>query len=441
MENCIRFKSEKSCDPYPTSIRLIVWVQIISYYKLDNQDIVNSFVEQYVSLGSSIEFELDGNHILENYIALYISANFLGLKDDIFYYEKKLNSCVSTQFDCNGLHYERSFAYHFAILERLIIVQHISKGELGEKLVSIFSKSLNILSKVCNSDGVPLFHDASHDMYSNVLYLKKILSRYDLDSSVDLENESNYLLLSHKKNRFILDIGEVSPTFQPAHYHCSMTSYTVDIDNVPLIVDTGVHGYYEDKYRRLHSRKTSSHNVLSVGGAEQSNIWSVFRLGKSAKVISKDSSRQDSVQIIRINYLSFPRLGWVKCSRIVIFSLDFFGLIVVDLVENCKHKAASNVVLSPSCSIAKSKNIFEISSDGKNYSFYSANIVDVVKHEVYKKMGVINHTSKLIVSNSMDSESVDVCIGYAIFDSKYDFKYKIENNIISISNGISVGLI
>jgi hypothetical protein len=441
LENWVNFKSEKSCKPYPTSIRLIVWVQIISYYGLNSKKIISSFVEQYISLSSNIEFELDGNHILENYMSLYISANFLGLKNDILYYGKKLDSCVSAQFDCNGLHYERSFAYHFAILERLVVVQHMAEGSLDESLISIFSKSLNILNTVSNFEGVPLFHDSSHDMYSNVPYLKKILNNYDFNDSVDLKNKSNYLVLNHNKVRFILDMGDPSPKFQPAHYHCSMTSYTVDINNIPLIVDTGVYGYYEDKYRRLHSRRTSSHNVFSLNGAEQSNIWSIFRLGKSAKIISREVTRKKSFKIIRVNYLSFPSLGLVECSRVIILSLDFFGMIVVDLAKNCKYDAASYIVLNPSCFVTKEEGAFEVLNNGKCYRIYSPSMVKVVNHEVYKEMGVIEQTSKLIFSESVDNSAINSCVSYSVFDKEHSLLYKIKNNKISISNGVSVKLI
>ena len=56
-------------------------------------------------------------------------------------------------------------------------------------------------------------------------------------------------------------------------------------------------------------------------------------------------------------------------------------------------------------------------------------------------MGVVDYTSKLIVSNSVDSETADSCISYAIFDNRHDFKYRVENNVVSISNGVFVNLI
>jgi hypothetical protein len=435
------YKAKVSCRPYPTSLRLFIWVQFLAYYKIEDNSIIESLIEQYIDLKSSIEYELDGNHVLENYIALYLVASFLKLEDDFNYYSKKLLTEITRQFDINGLHYERSFAYHFSIVERLIVLCEISTGELNARLRIILSQSFEILKQVSNNEGLPLFHDASHDMYREMSHLESLLKAYASVSKVELLVESKYLVIDNKNVKFIMDVGRATPSYQPAHYHCSMTSYIVNINDNPLIIDTGVYGYYEDERRRLHSRKTSSHNILGLRNEEQSNIWSVFRLGKSALIKSSEVTRSQSCNVITIKYLAFPSLGWVECKRVVILSLNFFGIIVADLAGKYQNDMVSHVVIDPSFQVTEKNRSFFISSQEQKYQVTSTNSVEVVDHEVYKKMGNILQTSKIIFSNMQKNKLNNSCVSYSIFDEKYDFSFDISENKIIVSNGLEVNLV
>lgn len=435
------YKAKVSCRPYPTSLRLFIWVQFLAYYKIEDNSIIESLIEQYIDLKSSIEYELDGNHVLENYMALYLVSSFLKIESDINYYSKKLLTEITCQFDINGLHYERSFAYHFSIVERLIVLCEMSTGELNARLRIILSQSFEILKQVSNNEGLPLFHDASHDMYRDMNYLERLLKNYALGSKIDLLAESKYLVIDDKNIKFIMDVGRATPSYQPAHYHCSMTSFIVNVDNKPLIIDTGVYGYYENERKRFLSRKTSSHNILGLRDAEQSNIWSVFRLGKSAFIKRSEVTRSHSCNIITIKYLAFPSLGWVECKRVVILSSNFFGIIVVDLAGKYQSDMVSHVVIDPGFKVSEKNRSFFISSQEQKYQVTSTNSVEVVDHEVYKKMGKIQQTSKITFSNTQKNNMNSSCVSYSIFDEKYDFSFNISENKIIVSNGLVVNLV
>jgi hypothetical protein len=437
----IKNKSKVSSKPYPTSLRLLTWTQILVYYKIDNEIIIDSLVEQYVDLKSSIEFELDGNHVLENYISLYLVASFLKLDDDLYYYSEKLSSEVSRQFDMNGFHYERSFAYHFSIIERLFVISEISSGELQMKLRMILNKSYQILMQFCNPEGLPLFHDASHDMYRDKSYLECLLKKYSKGANIDFSIESNYLTLRNNVARLIIDVGDVVPAYQPAHYHCSMTSYTLSVNNKPFIIDTGVHGYYEDKQKRLHSRKTSSHNVLGIDNAEQSNIWSIFRLGKSAFIQTKEIIQSHSCEVVTIKYTAFPSLGWIECTRVIIFSLEFFGVIVADIAPSFQGKMNSHVVIDPLFDIIETNSSILIIDDEQKYKVNSPNFTKLISHDIFKKMGQTEQTSKITFSNSKNDNANNFCTSYSIVGEEVDFVFNISENQIIVSNGLIVDLV
>jgi hypothetical protein len=434
-------KSKVSCRSYPTSMRLVTWVQILCYYKISEDHIIDSFLEQYLNLKSSIEFELDGNHILENYIALYLVSSFLKLDNDVKYFGQKLSLEISYQFDINGLHYERSFAYHFAIVERLIVLSEVATGELLLKLRKILFQSYVILKQISNDEGLPLFHDASHDMYRDRAYLESLLKKYSSDLKINLLDESNYLIIEDHGIKFIMDVGTAEPIFQPAHYHCSLGSYIINVDSKPLIIDTGVYGYYENKFKRFHSRRTSSHNILSIKDSEQSNIWSIFRLGKSAFIKSREVKKTDLCYIVKIKYLGFPSLGWVECSRSIIFLLNTFGVIIVDTAIGYQNEMSSHMIIEPSFNVVEKNATFLISDKAHTYHIFSPDSIKVINHEIYKEMGKIEQSSKFIFSNNKKDNLNNSYVSYSVFDKNEDVSYSISENQISISNGLVVDLI
>jgi len=74
------------------------------------------------------------------------------------------------------------------------------------------------------------------------------------------------------------------PDYQPGHAHCDTLSYELVLDGRRIVIDTGVHDY-EPGARRYRSRSTASHNTVMVDGAEQSEIWGVFRVARRARAI------------------------------------------------------------------------------------------------------------------------------------------------------------
>mgnify|MGYP001118904895 CR=1 FL=1 len=48
-----------------------------------------------------------------------------------------------------------------------------------------------------------------------------------------------------------------------------------------FLTDTGVYHYRESAERR-YSRSTEAHNTIEIDGAEQSEVWKSFRVGRRA---------------------------------------------------------------------------------------------------------------------------------------------------------------
>ena len=87
----------------------------------------------------------------------------------------------------------------------------------------------------------------------------------------------------------VLDIGNITASYQPGHSHADTFNYELRIDGQPVIVDTGISTYNKDA-RRQYERSTAAHNTVVVGGQDSSRVWGGFRMGRRAKVtIEKDS--------------------------------------------------------------------------------------------------------------------------------------------------------
>ena len=81
----------------------------------------------------------------------------------------------------------------------------------------------------------------------------------------------------------VVDVGNITATYQPGHSHADTFNYELRIDCRPFVVDTGI-STYNKTARRQYERSTSAHNTVTVGNKDSSEVWGGFRMGKRAKV-------------------------------------------------------------------------------------------------------------------------------------------------------------
>jgi len=95
---------------------------------------------------------------------------------------------------------------------------------------------------------------------------------------------SGYIRLEAKDTVAIMDVGPIGPAYQPGHGHCDLLSLEVSHGNRQVITNSGV-STYEPGPLRLAERGTAAHNTVRVDNAEQSEIWSSFRVARRANVL------------------------------------------------------------------------------------------------------------------------------------------------------------
>jgi hypothetical protein len=286
-------------DSYPISLRNIFWIRFITKYSIQDSRIDAFLYATYKILVQNLEYNLLGNHLLENALSLLFGASYF--RDVVLYKKayKLLKSELTEQILSDGAHFELSPMYHQIILYRLLdsinLIQnnHIF-NEQGKLLAFLMEKSLSMLrwlNAITFSNGeVPFFNDAAPGITPSTKQLNqyaidlKIIAQEEIDRQNPVKlSESGYRCFKNNFYECIIDVGQIGPTYQPGHAHADTFNFVLNVYNVPVIVDTGI-STYNQGMTRLQERGTAAHNTVTVLGGNSSEVWSSFRVARCANV-------------------------------------------------------------------------------------------------------------------------------------------------------------
>ena len=292
------YKSENIVwDPYPVSMRLVNLIKWFSknFNKFDKKTKIYflKLIKQHdLYLRRNIEFHLDGNHLLENYISLLISSIFCNKEDLLESDFNNLNNEIKNQFLVDNFHYERSIMYHNILVEKLLNIIAIGQNKkrsskFDNKLINLYNSISKMLIVTNNflypTYSYPSFNDVVRYGDNRVIDIIKYSQNLKFNSIKKHKNinfeASGYLKFELKNSIFIYDYGDIAPKHIPGHGHCDCFSFEFFHNNIPIIVNTGT-STYEYGDRRFKERSTSAHNTISFGGNEQDEIWSRFRVAR-----------------------------------------------------------------------------------------------------------------------------------------------------------------
>lgn len=291
-------------NSYCVSIRMMNYIKVACILKNDfshkEQVFLDNIINQHSSyLTKNLEYDIQGNHLLENYLSLLYSFVFLNKKKDFDKYFLKTIKILDKQILEDGAHYELSSMYHSIIFSRLLEIIDFSRSnnfihptELY-KLKIIVSKMLNWLFQIQYQNTIPLLNDSFSSMtfdYSYMSNLYKSVFGHDLeiDKSQSL-SDSGYRKFNFYKYDALIKIGEIGATEVPGHAHADSFNTLVYDNKGPVFIDPGV-STYNNNLTRQNERSSSYHNNVTYHFKNSSEIWSSFRVGKqcSVDIISDD---------------------------------------------------------------------------------------------------------------------------------------------------------
>ncbi len=290
-------------EPYPSSLRLVNAIYaMLQYPHLITDKYLTNIRKDYSNISAKIEYQLDGNHLLENYIALCAYEIIHNLDTHFL----KLMKEIKIQFSTDYFHFERSPMYQSILIERLILLSAIMKvanHHAYSDLKEFLEKALNALNFFENSENnLHHFNDSNSVGCLNVLSLQLNFQRI-FDSSLSFKNLNNvcgfYKLLPNECMELIVDGGEILADYIPGHSHDAVGTFSLERNGEPFIVNNQV-STYENGEQRYLERSARFHNTVDLS-IPLNDVWSSFRVAGRAQVSTTQLKSTVRIKSVRKN--------------------------------------------------------------------------------------------------------------------------------------------
>lgn len=294
-------------NSYALSVRVVVWLQEWARGRLRADPelepvLWRSVVAQLRFLERNLELDIGGNHLIRNVRALLWAGAFFGGAEAHGWRRRGrelLRRELGRQILPDGLHYERSPAYHLQVFGDLLECHAASDQADRVEQLPVLRRMAQALVDITHPDGdVSLFNDGALDMAHPPATCLQAFEQLTGDRvaarmSLALSTAGYYGHRSNAGALVLLDCGEVGPPELPAHSHADILSFEWSLSGRRVIVDHGVFEYNAGHWR-AYSRGTRAHNTVTVGEADQCELWLAFRMGRrAAPVVHSYQPRAD----------------------------------------------------------------------------------------------------------------------------------------------------
>lgn len=277
-------------DPYPIALRSINWVKVLTRWPdCATKARTDALYSQLRLLEKKLEYHLLGNHLLEDAYALFIGAVYV--QDERL--QKKAATLLLGQLEeqvlADGGHYEQSVMYHCILLDRLLDCINISTTNYTNYTNSLSAFAVRMLghleSVVWEDGSIPMVNDAAYGIAPTPKQIFDYARRLGLAWETIPLKECGYRKMKNEHMEAIVDVGNITASYQPGHTHADTLNYELRIDGKPFVVDTGI-STYDKTPRRQYERGTKAHNCVVVQDKDSSEVWGGFRVGRRARVYS-----------------------------------------------------------------------------------------------------------------------------------------------------------
>jgi len=285
-------------NSFALSIRVVVWMQ--QYQERASRlpesvraALLASLVEQIRFLESNLEDDIGGNHIIKNIKALLWAGRFFtGAEAERWTRlgERLLARELEAQILGDGIHFERSPAYHCQVFADLLETSCcVCEHTLKQRLARYLSSMAQAVCDLSHSDGrVSLFNDGGLSMtYAPAecleAYARLTGERKFPRDRFAFTDAGYYGVRNDHGSLMIAKYGDPGPASLPAHAHGDVFSFEWTVRGRRVVVDAGVFEYDEGSARE-YARSTRSHNTVTIGDHDQCEFWKSFRMARGARV-------------------------------------------------------------------------------------------------------------------------------------------------------------
>ena len=353
-------------EPYPTSLRIVNWIKWHLAGNALSDQAEHSLAVQARWLRKKLEIHLLGNHLWANAKALvFAGTHFTGAQADRWR-DKGLGLIrreLGEQILADGGHFERSPMYHAIVLEDVLDL--IQLGTLFPDLFSaddrarwrsVAKRMLSWLAVMTHPDGrIALFNDAAFGIAPEFHSLQQQALRMGVDcdprnaASIIPLKESGYVRLQNESAVLIADVGEIGPDYLPGHAHADTLSFELSVHGERTIVDAGT-SRYDAGPDRLWQRSTAAHNTVEIDNQSSSEVWSSFRVGRRARIVSMAFGSDDEGLWLRASHDGYRRLPGqpLHCRE---WRLGATSLIITDTIDGEFRHAIARIRIHPDYAI------------------------------------------------------------------------------------------
>jgi len=343
-------------EPFPISIRGINWIKFFSYHSVQNEKRDQSLFFQYNLLMNNLEYHLLGNHLLENAFSLLFGAYYF--QNEKFYHKAKklLKEELEEQILDDGAHFELAPMYHqimlFRVLDCINLIENNSWKE--KELLSFMKQKVSLMFGWLNimtfkNGNIPLLNDSTNKIAPTTQALHQYANRLNIQENKAQLGSSGYRKIEKNRYELVMDVGNIGPDYIPGHAHSDTFNFELYVDEIPIIVDTGI-STYETNARRTLERSTDSHNTVMIANKNQSEVWGGFRVGQRAKIIQLNE-QGNSIEAIHEGYKS---IGVYHRRK---FTTEEENILVEDFIEGENLDASAYIHFHPDVTVVVEENI------------------------------------------------------------------------------------
>lgn len=296
--------------PFCISRRLPVWLGLAALNDVPknlNDRFWRCVADQLLWLKRNREWDLGGNHLLENLSTLFLAERSVQIDGVPFDgdAESRLVEELACQVLPSGEHYERTPTYH--LLMTVCVLQSLQACRDGDQHATIDAEVLATIERIAarmisfadilrQPNGViPLLGDSVRSETPDVAQLREWADDLGIVTDDTTESEDYWLAEIGSETRLLFDMGPIACDHLPAHGHADLLQITACVGGYEAIVDTGTYQYEPGEQRQL-CRQTAAHNVLQLGTREQCDVWSSFRMGRRGHILWKQTGSSNDVR-------------------------------------------------------------------------------------------------------------------------------------------------
>jgi len=314
-------------EPYPTSLRIANWIKWAWGGNTLSQACLDSLAVQTRWLCGRLEMHLLGNHLFANAKALVFAGLFFTGPEAAAWLERGLGiltTQVPEQILADGGQFERSTMYQALALEDMLdlcnafATHPTAIDQRWQDAITSWRTDVGSmrtwLAAMCHPDReIGFFNDAATEIAPSPTELERYAQQLGFPASdprripVTHLRESGYVRLEQGLAVALLDVAPVGPDHLPAHAHADTLSFELSLFGRRILVNSGTSHYRVDA-ERLRQRGTAAHNTVVLDGADSSEVWSGFRVGRRARPLGLEILQGDAL-VVRCTHDGYERLG------------------------------------------------------------------------------------------------------------------------------------